>query len=215
MLPSVIEPSLQNDARIEPLTSRYLSAAASLLFESYHDDPLFMEIFNADKSGYPKRLRAAVAEEVKVFWQTGETVLGLFVDDQLLGVACVVSPDFGISVGRFWHWRLKILLTAGFMSSKKMVEKEEKIRAAMVYERYHMVAFLAVHPNHQQIGLGNLMIQAVSELVEDDTDSAGVGVYVTIDKYFEFFSHYDYELVSKVAVGYVKGQLLFRKTSRG
>lgn len=211
---NVIETEQGYASQIRPLTSRYLSAAASLLYQSYYDDPLFMEIFNADRSGYDKRLRAAIAEEVKVFWQSKDHVVGLFGGDQLLGVACVVSPDFGMSVGRFWHWRLKMLFTAGFMSTKQMIEKEEKVRATIPHERYHMLAFLAIHPNHQQHGLGNQLIQAVDDLVEQDPSSAGVGVYVTLKKYLEFFDHYDYDYIADVSVGYVKGQLMFRKTER-
>jgi ribosomal protein S18 acetylase RimI-like enzyme len=213
MSQSVVKASEQYVTVIKPLTSRYLSAAASLLYQSYHDDPLFMEIFSADKTDYDKRLRSAIAEEVNVFWQAKEHVLGMFVDDQLMGVACVVSPDFGTSVGRFWHWRLKMLLTAGFMSTRQMVEKEEKLRAAMLYDRYHMIAFLAIHPNHQHHGLGNRMIEAIDELVDQDNSSAGVAVYVTLNKYREFFNNYNYQYVAEVSVGYVKGQLMFRKSN--
>jgi ribosomal protein S18 acetylase RimI-like enzyme len=202
----------QQVVSIKPLSSRYLSAAASLLYQSYYDDPLFMEIFNADKADYPKRLRAAIAEEVNGFWQAKEHVVGLYIENQLMGVACVISPDFGMSVGRFWHWRLKMLLTAGFMSTKQMIEKEEKLRAAMKHERYHMIAFMAIHHNHQQNGLGQMLIQAVDDLVEKDTTSAGVGVYVTLEKYHDFFSHYDYQYVADVGVGYVNGQLMFRQS---
>lgn len=202
----------QQTARIEPLSARYLSAAASLLFQSYHDDPLFMEIFKADKPDYDKRFRAAIAEEVNVFWQSGESVVGLFVGEQLMGVSCVVSPNFGHSVGRFWHWRLKMLLTAGFVSTKQLVEKEEKIRTAIPYDRYHMMAFIAIHPNHQKNGLGNMLIEAVDDLVESDPSSSGMGIYVTFDKYMDFFKTYGYEFISKVSVGYVKGSLLFRRS---
>lgn len=199
-------------ARIEPVTHRYLNAAASLLYQSYHDDPLFMEIFKADKPDYDKRLRSAIAEEVKVFWQSGESVVGIFVGKQLMGVACVVSPNFGMSVGRVWHWRLKMLLTAGFVSAKQMALKEEKIRQALGHERYHMIAFLAIHPNHQQNGLGHRLIQAVDDLVESDPTSLGMGVYVTLDKYLDFFNGFGYQHVAKVAVGNVEGKLLFRKS---
>lgn len=208
---NVLEQSTET-IRIEQIGSRYLKAAAALLYHSYYDDPLFMEIFKADRDDYDKRLRTAISQEVKVFWQSGESVIGLFVGDQLMGVACVVSPNFGMSVGRVWHWRLKMLLTAGFVSSKQMAYKEEKIREALGHERYHMIAFMAIHPNHQQTGLGNRLIQATGDLVESDPTSAGMGVYVTLDKYLDFFNGFGYELVGNVAVGYVEGKLLFRKS---
>ncbi len=203
-------PSRSQQMEIKPVGSKNLRSAAALLYHSYYDDPLFMEIFKADRPDYDKRLKAAIFEEVKVFWQSGESVIGLFVGHQLMGVACVISPHFGLSVGRVWHWRLKMLMTAGFVSSKQLISKEEKIRKALGFERYHTIAFLAIHPNHQQNGLGNRLIQTVDDLVESDPRSAGMAVYVTLDKYLAFFKSFDYEYVSELSVGYVKGKLLFR-----
>ncbi len=205
----------QPDVKIEPLQESQLACAASLLFQSYHDDPLFMEIYNAEKTDYDKRLRNAIRQELTVFWQAKEPAIGLFVDDQLLGVACVVCPDFGLNVGRFWHWRLKMLLTAGFVSTRQMIEKEDKLKAAMPVPRYHMLAYLAIHPNHQHHGLGNILIKAVDDIVEEEATSGGIGVYVTLSKYLDFFTSDNYETVTDVSVGYVHGQLLFRPQQGG
>lgn len=202
----------QQAVQIKPLTSHYLPAAASLLYQSYYDDPLLMEIFKADKPDYGRRLRAAIAEEVNGFFQAKEHVIGLFNKEQLLGVCCLVSPDFGMSVGRFWHWRLKMLLTAGFMSTKQLIEKEEKLREAISHSRYHMISFIAIAPNHQQHGLGQQLLRHVAKLVEQDATSSGVGVFVTIDGYRHFFTEYNFDFVADVTVGYVKGQLMFRSS---
>ena len=93
------------------LSADELKLAASLLYQSYHDDPLFMEIFRAEKPDYEQRLRAAIREELNTFWQAKQPMIGLFNAEQLLGVASVIAPDSGIGAGRLWHWRLKILLT--------------------------------------------------------------------------------------------------------
>ncbi|MFT4927713.1 MAG: ribosomal protein S18 acetylase RimI-like enzyme [Phenylobacterium sp.] len=204
--------------QIGPLSEEHLVCAASLLFQSYHDDPLFMEIFDADKVDYDKRLRTAIRAEIFGFWQAKKDgAIGLFIDNQLLGVACVVCPQTsgmsgkgGVSVGRFWHWRLKMLLTAGFFSTRQMMEKEEKLRAAMPSARHHMLAFLAIHPKHQQHGLGNHLLKAVDDIVSQDPTSGGIGVYVTLDKYLHFFNGDNYDKIADVSVGYVHGQLLFR-----
>ncbi|MFT5163844.1 MAG: GNAT superfamily N-acetyltransferase [Alteromonadaceae bacterium] len=203
---------LEQVCRVEPLPQEYLGYAASLLYQSYHDDPLFMEIFNAENADYDKRLRMAIREELNVFWQANEPTIGIFVGNQLFGVACVVCPGFGLSVGRFWHWRLKMLMTVGFVSTRQMIEKEGKLKAAMPAKRYHMLAYMAVHPNHQQHGLGNMLIKAVDEIVDQENRSEGIGVYVTLNKYLDFFNNDNYKKVSDVNVGYVKGELLFRRS---
>ena len=205
-----------NTLELERLEAMLISAdelklAASLLYQSYYDDPLFMEIFRADKADYEQRLRAAIREELNTFWQAQQPMIGLFNAEQLLGVACVITPDSGIGAGRLWHWRLKMLLTAGYVSTKQLLDKEQKIHAAMPAERYHMLAFIAVAPKHQHLGLGNYLIHAVDSIVDKDQHSAGIGVFVTLDKYKTFFAGDQYQPVTELAFNTVSGTLMFRQ----
>ncbi|MEW5680812.1 MAG: GNAT family N-acetyltransferase [Pseudomonadota bacterium] len=204
-----------NTLELERLKAVLLSAdelklAASLLYQSYFDDPLFMEIFRADKPEYEQRLRAAIREELATFWQAGQPMIGLFNGEQLLGVACVINPDSGIGASRLWHWRLKMLLTAGYVSTRQLLDKEQKIHAAMPAEHYHMLAFIAVAPRHQHLGLGHYLIHAVDSLVDKDPRSAGIGVFVTLEKYKAFFAGDHYQPVTDLAFNTVSGTLMFR-----
>ncbi|MDP5141770.1 GNAT family N-acetyltransferase [Rheinheimera baltica] len=205
----------QSTVELERLKAVLLSAdelklAASILYQSYYDDPLFMEIFRAEKPDYEQRLRAAIREELNTFWQAQQPMVGLFLGEQLYGVACVIEPDSGIGAGRLWHWRLKMLLTAGYVSTKQLLDKEQKIHAAMPAERYHMLAFIAVLPKQQHLGLGHYLIHAVDSIVDKDQSSAGIGVFVTLDKYRAFFADDKYQVVSELAFNTVKGSLMFR-----
>ena len=193
------------------LSADELKLAASLLYQSYYDDPLFMEIFRAEKPDYEQRLRAAIREELNTFWQAKQPMIGLFNGEQLLGVACVIAPDSGIGASRLWHWRLKMLLTAGYVSTRQLLDKEQKIHAAMPAERYHMLAFIAVAPKHQHLGLGHYLIHAVDSIVDKDPQSAGIGVFVTLEKYLAFFAGDQYQPVAELAFNSVSGTLMFRQ----
>lgn len=193
------------------LSADELKLAASLLYQSYYDDPLFMEIFRAEKPDYEQRLRAAIREELNTFWQAKQPMIGLFNGEQLLGVACVIAPDSGIGASRLWHWRLKMLLTAGYVSTRQLLDKEQKIHAAMPAERYHMLAFIAVAPKHQHLGLGHYLIHAVDSIVDKDPQSAGIGVFVTLEKYLAFFAGDQYQPVAELAFNTVSGTLMFRQ----
>ena len=206
----------QNTIALDQLKAVLLSAeelklAASLLYQSYYDDPLFMEIFRAEKTDYEQRLRAAIREELSTFWQAGQPIIGLFNAEQLLGVACVITPDSGIGADRLWPWRLKMLLTAGYVSTRQLLEKEQKIHAAMPAERYHMLAFIAVAPNYQHLGLGHYLIHAVDSIVDKDQQSAGIGVFVTLEKYKAFFADDYYQPVAELTFNTVSGTLMFRQ----
>ncbi len=192
------------------LTPDELKLASYLLYQSYYDDPVFMDIFQSEKSDYEQRLRAAIREELSVFWQEEQPVIGIFVEQQLLGVACVTEPDSKLSGDRFWHWRLKMLLTAGYVSTKQLLDKEQRIHAAMPVQHYHMLAFIAISPQYQHLGLGHYLMHAVDSIVEKNPASQGIGVFVTLDKNKAFFSADHYQQVTELNFSKVKGSLMFR-----
>ncbi|MFC6439613.1 GNAT family N-acetyltransferase [Bowmanella sp. JS7-9] len=206
---------IRNAVLPDNLKAVYLSAedlriAASILYNAYHDDPVFCEIFNSIEDGYEQRLRAAIREELNAFWQAKQPMIGLFDEDRMLAVTCVVTPDDKFGPQRFWHWRLKMLLTAGYLGTRQMMDKEELIKQHMPASRYHMISFIGVHPDHQQHGMGQMLLGAIQALLDADTTSEGVGVYVTLDKYLEFFKGAGYGVVEQLEVAGIAGHLMFK-----
>ncbi|MAG75727.1 MAG: GNAT family N-acetyltransferase [Thalassotalea sp.] len=204
----VVEAPANVEIRASYLVAEDLKLAASLLYQAYHDDPVFLEIFNGDKEDYEQRLRASIREELGVFWQAKQPMVGLYLGEAMVGVACLNSPDEGVGFERFWHWRLKMLLSAGYFSTKQMMEKEKIIMSAVPLKRFHMLSFIAIHPLHQHHGFGHYLMAAVNTVLEEHPDSEGVAVYATNDKYRDFFKDVDYEFIEEVKVGNVSGALM-------
>jgi len=196
------------DIRATYLSAEELKLAASLLFQAYHDDPVFLDIFNSNKEGYEQRLRASIREELSAFWQAKQPMVGLYLGDSMVGVACLNSPDDSVGSDRFWHWRLKMLLTAGYFSTKQMIEKEKKVIEAVPLEKFHILSFIAIHPLHQHHGFGHYLMAAVNTVLEEHEDSEGVAVYATSGKFRSFFEDSDYKFVKDVTVGKVSGALM-------
>lgn len=206
---SDVNPLTLDNISAAMLSAEDVKSAGSLLYLSYYDDPLFMKIFRAHESDYELRLRAAIREELTTFWHAQQPMIGLFNQQQLLGVACLTEPNTD-NGERLWHWRLKMLLTAGYVSTKQLLEKEQTIHSAMPVEQYHMLAFLAVSPKHQALGLGHYLLHAVNSIVDKSPDSAGVGVFVTLDKYKSLFTDNHYQNVEELSFDNVSGYLMFR-----
>jgi GNAT superfamily N-acetyltransferase len=196
------------DIRATYLSAEDLKLAASLLFQAYHDDPVFLDIFNSNKEGYEQRLRASIREELSAFWQAGQPMVALYLGDSMVGVACLNSPDDSVGSERFWHWRLKMLLTAGYFSTKQMIEKEKKVIEAVPLEKFHILSFIAIHPLHQHHGFGHYLMAAVNTVLEEHGDSEGVAVYATSGKFRDFFEDSDYKFVKDLTVGKVSGALM-------
>jgi len=196
------------DIRATYLSAEELKLAASLLFQAYHDDPVFLDIFNSNKEGYEQRLRASIREELSAFWQAKQPMVGLYLGESMVGVACLNSPDDSVGSDRFWHWRLKMLLTAGYFSTKQMIEKEQKVIESVPLEKFHMLSFIAIHPLHQHHGFGHYLMAAVNTVLEEHGNSEGVAVYATSGKFRAFFEDADYKFVKDVTVGKVSGALM-------
>jgi len=198
------------DIRAAYLTADELKLAASLLYQAYHDDPVFLEIFQSEDEDYEQRLRTSIREELAVFWQAKQPIIGLYLGETMVGVACLNNPEEGVTTDRFWHWRLKMLLGAGYFSTKNMLEKERLVLSAVPMEKFHMLSFIAIHPLHQHHGFGHYLMAAVNTLLDEYPESEGVAVYATTEKYQSFFADVDYEFVKTVAVGNVSGALMVR-----
>ncbi|WP_258240252.1 GNAT family N-acetyltransferase [Pseudidiomarina homiensis] len=202
---------LQGELRY--LVAEDLKYAASLLYLAYHDDELLMSLFQAEKVDYEKRLRAAIREELHAFWEADQPMIGLFDGDSLLGVVCLTEPGKSFGPGRYWHWRLKMLLTAGYVSTKQLVEKEEIIQAAIArelgLENYHMLAFIAVNPRYQQQGWGDMLVRAAQQALEDAPQSQGIAVLITQPHHENLFATHGFKRVNTLQIGAVSGELFF------
>lgn len=192
------------------LAAEDLKIAGSILYQAYHDDPLFVDIFQAEKEGYESRLRSAIREELNAFWLARQPMIGLFEGERLLAVACLISPNAAFGNGRFWHWRLKMLLTAGLFGTRQMLDKEQKVRESMPADNFHMLSFIGVHPDHQHHGLGHILMSAVDSVVLEGSQSEGVGVFVTLPKCLSFFEDGDYQHIKDLQVGHITGQIMFK-----
>ncbi len=202
---------LQDTVKAIFLTVDDLKVAASILYNAYVDDPLFVDIFQADKEGYESRLRSAIREELNAFWVAKQPIIGLFDEDRLIAVTCLTAPDAAFGTGRYWHWRLRMLLTAGLFGTKQMLEKEEKVRALVPADNFHMLSFIAVHPDYQHHGLGHILLGAIDSTVAQDPKSEGVAVFVTIPSHHRFFNDDNYQVVSKLHLSHVSGDIMFRR----
>ena len=212
---SVSSEALDSEVRAAYLSAEDLKLAASLLYQAYHDDPVFLSIFDGENEDYEQRLRASIREELSAFWQAKQPMVGLYLGETMVGVACLNSPNDGVTSGRYWHWRLKMLLSAGYFSTKQMIEKEQRILEAVPLKKFHMLSFIAIHPLHQHHGFGHYLMAAVNTVLEEHPDSEGVAVYATSEKYRAFFQDTDYQLIEQLTVGDVSGALMIHYREQG
>ncbi|GIU07457.1 GNAT family N-acetyltransferase [Shewanella morhuae] len=192
------------------LTAEDLRIAASILYNAYHDDPFFIEsLFSSDKAAYEQKLRAAIREELNTLWQQKQALIGLFNGERLVGLACVVTQKIPLGEGRYWHWRLKMLLGTGWQSTQALIKKESSIIELLPNHHCGILQFIALVSNERHKGLGHRLVQAVVSWCDEQPDVEGIGVFVTQESHTQLFTQHDFVSLGELNIGSIDGELLF------
>ncbi|BAJ01188.1 GNAT family N-acetyltransferase [Shewanella violacea] len=192
------------------LTAEDLRVAASILYNAYHDDPFFIESFHSgDLAMYEQKLRGAIREELNELWQQEQTLIGLFEGERMLGVACIVSQLLPLGESRYWHWRLKMLISTGWQSTQALIKKETCLLEHLPSPNCGILQFIAVSPIEQKKGLGSQLVQAVLSWCDEQPEMDGVGVFASEHKHVHLFSQHGFSVLETLFIGKVEGELLF------
>ncbi|TMP46113.1 N-acetyltransferase [Pseudoalteromonas citrea] len=202
----------------DQLAVKYLSpedtrVAASLLYQAYHDDPILRAMLMAKKEqDYEAKLRALIREELVSFGQGQQPIVGLFEGSNLVATACVFEAQSNLQASRYWHWRLRLMMSAGYLQTQQLIEKEDTIRLALSeYGHYYFLAFIAVDPHIQGQGLGHYLLAGLDDLVATNDAASGMAVFVTKIEQKAFFVSHGYQSVKTLCFNKVNGELMFKK----
>ncbi|MEJ6473595.1 GNAT family N-acetyltransferase [Pseudoalteromonas piscicida] len=202
---------------VNELVVRYLSpedvnVAASVLYQAYHDDPLLKQVLEAkEQATFEKKLRALIREELSAFGHTGQPMIGLYKEDKLLAVACVIANSGELEASRQWHWRLRLMLSAGYLQTQQLIDKEKAIRTALQeLEPYHFLSLIAVDPHVQGLGYGHYLLTALDDLIAQSDDTKGMAVFITQQAQAQFFEGHGYHILQNMVFSSVEGTLLFK-----
>lgn len=197
------------DYRAVYLTAEDLRVAASILYNAYHDDPFFIEsLHSGDLAMYEQKLRGAIREELNELWQQEQTLIGLFDEERMVGVACIVTQQLPLGESRYWHWRLKMLISTGWQSTQALIQKESCLLEHLPSPRCGILQFIAVSPSEQQKGLGGQLVQAVMSWCDEQPELDGVGVFASEQKHALLFNQLGFAFLENLSIGKVEGELL-------
>ncbi|MGO2351045.1 GNAT family N-acetyltransferase [Pseudoalteromonas nigrifaciens] len=199
---------------VQYLAAEDISIAASLIYQAYHDDPILQTMLNYEqesKSAYEKKLRSLIREELSSFWQEKQPLIGLYRNDKLKAVACVFESNSQLQAQRYWHWRLKLMLSAGYLQTNQLIDKEQTIRDALQQQgNYYFLAFIAVDPHFHGQGFGRYLLRGLNDLVQSNAESSGMAVFVTRKEHTQFFKTEGFESFKQLTFNKVAGELLFK-----
>ena len=127
----------------------------------------------------------------------------------MVGVVCIVTQQATLGGARYWHWRLKMLMSTGWQSTQSFIKKETCLLEHLPSPRCGVLQFIAVSPTEQGKGLGSKLVQAALSWCDEQPELDGIGVFTSEQSYIKLFSQHGFSVLERLSIGKIDGELLF------
>lgn len=204
---SIIDESKTNVVRLD-ISS--LSEAHTILYSAYRNEPTFQYLFEHSRSGYEQRVKATVKELVRQHFEAKQDVIGLALDNDLIGVALIGSPELRLGLGRQLGWQARMILTAGVDCTWRYLAYHKRVSKVLPPNNHHQLPLLGIHADYQNRGFGRQLMHAVERVCKDNPRSAGIALDTGNMRYLKFYQGMGYQLVGHVQLGELKESVLFK-----
>lgn len=185
--------------------------AISILVNAYQDEPTYKYLFNHRKPGYHQRVRATVRELVDLYFELNQEAVGILVGDTLVAVAFVGEPELRLNLSDQISWRIRMVLTAGFASTRRYIDYHERIKALLPQPQAHQLPLMGVNPTYQNKGYGRLLLKTVENLCADNPRGTGLVLDTGNNHYLPFYESEGFRSIGVVKLGDFEDHILFRE----
>ena len=200
-------------AKVVRLESGAFAEAKAILYRAYKNEPTFKYLFDHTRSGYDQRIRATIRELINLHFSTGQDVIGLSLDDHLIAVALVGSPNVRLNLTSQINWRLRMMLTAGMDCTWRYIDYHKQIHLCLPKDQHHELPLMGVDSKYRNLGYGKQLMQAVESICAENPRSVGIGLDTGNMRYLNFYKKLGYEIVGEVKLGDVTESVLFKNCS--
>lgn len=202
------------EAVVVRLDRTALNEAKSILYHAYQHEPTFQYLFEDRRPGYDQRVRATIRELISLYFDLDQDAIGLMRDETLVAVAFIGEPDLRLDLAHRFSWRLRMILTAGFASTRRYIDYHEQIRARLPDQMVHQLPLMGVHPKYQNRGYGRLMLKAVERLCAENPRGQGLVLDTGNSRYLPFYESLGFRSLGEVRLGSLHEFLLYRDNVR-
>ncbi|MDI9245302.1 GNAT family N-acetyltransferase [Marinobacter sp. CHS3-4] len=185
--------------------------AISILVHAYKDEATFQYLFNHRKPGYQQRVRATVRELIDLYFELNQEAIGILVNDTLVAVAFIGDPDLRLNLGGQISWRIRMVLTAGFASTRRYIDYHERIKALLPQPQAHQLPLMGVKPDYQNRGYGRLLLKTVETLCAENPRGSGLVLDTGNSRYLPFYESEGFRSIGTVQLGDFEDHVLFRE----
>lgn len=205
----------ENNNKPEPVIVRLDQSAAnearSILYHAYRDEPTFQYLFDHRRPGYDQRVRATVRELIDLYFELNQDAVGVMVNDTLVAVAFIGDPELRMNLADQIGWRIRMVLTTGFASTRRYLDYHEKIRNLLPQPLAHQLPLMGVNPKYQNRGYGRLLLKTVEKLCSENPRGSGLVLDTGNSRYLPFYESEGFRSLGRIQLGDFDDHVLFRE----
>lgn len=205
----------ENNNKSEPVIVRLDTGAAnearSILYHAYRDEPTFQYLFDHRRAGYDQRVRATIRELIDLYFALEQDAVGVMVDDTLVAVAFIGDPELRMNLADQLSWRIRMVLTTGFASTRRYLDYHEKIRNMLPQPLAHQLPLMGVNPKYQNRGYGRSLLKAVEKLCLENPRGSGLVLDTGNNRYLPFYESEGFRSLGTIRLGDFEDHVLFRE----
>ncbi len=199
----------------EPVIVRLDETAAnearSILYHAYRNEPTFQYLFDHRRPGYEQRVRATIRELIDLYYELRQDAVGVMVNDTLVAVAFIGDPELRMNLADQFSWRIRMVLTTGFASTRRYLDYHQKIRDLLPQPLAHQLPLMGVNPAYQNRGYGRLLLKTVERLCSENPRGSGLVLDTGNSRYLPFYESEGFRSLGKIKLGDFEDHVLFRE----
>ncbi|MEC7814919.1 MAG: GNAT family N-acetyltransferase [Pseudomonadota bacterium] len=207
------EQNKNKDTVVVRLDHTASNEARSILYHAYRGDPTFQYLFDHRKPGYDQRVRATIRELINLYIDHEQEAVGVMVGDTLVAVAFIGEPELRMNLADQFGWRLRMVLTAGFASTRRYLDYHKTLQDLLPQPQAHQLPLMGVDPKYQHQGYGRVLLQAVEKLCEENPRGAGLVLDTGNSRYLPFYESEGFRSLGKVRLGDFEDHVMFREVT--
>ncbi len=197
-------------ARVVRLDSGAFAEAKAILYRAYKNEPTFRYLFESERPGYDQRVRATIREFLNLHFASGQDVIGLALDNHLIAVALLGSPEVRLDLARQLNWRMRMMLTAGMDCTWRYINYYKQIHALLPEDQHHELPLMAVDEKYRNQGYGKQLMAAIDQICRENPRSMGLGLDTGNARYLNFYTRMGFSVIGQVRLGEVMESVLFK-----
>ena len=204
----------ETQAKVVRLDVGALSEAKAILYRAYRNEPTFKYLFEGNRFGYDQRVRATIRELLNLHFSTYQDVIGLTLDNHLIAVALVGSPDVRLNLSSQVKWRLRMMLTAGLDCTWRYIDYHQQIHQCLPKAQYHELPLVGVDTKYRNMGYGKQLMLAIENICFENPRSVGIGLDTGNSRYLRFYQKLGYNIIGQIKFGEVTESVLYKSCAQ-